>query len=389
MLPALFALAVTGCGGDDPAPVDTQWAQELKTEMTQYLGLVLPYVQFNQDTLYHRWDTADKAYIIGDYQETSVLDDYGTRLTRTGWTATTTTEGLAYVKTTEVGELTLFADFYEADDEDPAGNEIVVYVEEEGGGTGDDPVTGTYTFKMADMGWADQLENPSIVAEPGLTIITDPGENTKTTGIPKYYNNGASIRLYALNTLTLSADKITEIEFTFTSVTDSQTMTPDEGSITAWSNEGATWKGDASEIVFTLGTKGQVRISEMKVTGTFSGGGDVPPGPGDERTIADVALDICDELGYTASDIEWDGEEAYISAVFEGVTNLLEACEAGIDYLPDYLEEDTAPYEDEWDDGDPGYFAYYVDSDNFVYVSIGSYADGNDFVTQFWVFYGY
>ena len=41
MLPALFALAVTGCGGDDPSPVDTQWAQELKTEMTQYLGLVL------------------------------------------------------------------------------------------------------------------------------------------------------------------------------------------------------------------------------------------------------------------------------------------------------------------------------------------------------------
>lgn len=82
-------------------------------------------------------------------------------------------------------------------------------------------------------------------------------------------------------------------------------------------------------------------------------------------------------------------DEAYISVVFEGVGSLKEACEAGIDYLPDYLEEDTAPYEDEWDDGDPGYFAYYVDLDNFVYVSIGSYADGNDFVTQFWVFYGY
>lgn len=391
MLPALFALAVTGCGGDDPSPADTQWAQELKTEMTQYLGLVLPYVQFNQDTLYHRWDTTDNAYIIGDYQETSVLDDYGTRLTRTGWTATTTTEGLAYVKTTEVGELTLFADFYEADDEYPAGNEIAVYVDEEGGGGGE-IVTGKIEFFMYEMGWEHEETNPTVVADPGLLIEADQGDNPNETGKPKYWDTDLTLRLYAQNTLTLSADNITEIEFKFESVKKNQTMTPDMGEITAFSTAGALWvAGDeeVSTVTFTIGdiSGGKIFIKSIIVTGTFSGGGVVPPGPSDERTIADVAEDICDMLDFDHNEINYIEGDAYIAVEFEGVTSLKEACEAGLDYLPDYLDEYEAPAAGQWDeDGDDGYFATYVEEDSLIYVEIGSYLAGSDYVTQYCVY---
>ena len=389
MLPALFALAVTGCGGDDPSPVDTQWAQELKTEMTQYLGLVLPYVQFNQDTLYHRWDTTDNAYIIGDYQETSVLDDYGTRLTRTGWTATTTTEGLAYVKTTEVGELTLFADFYEADDEYPAGNEIAVYVDEEGGGGGE-TVTGTYEFIMYEMGWEHEETNPTVVVDPGLLIEADQGNNPNDSGKPKYWDTDLTLRLYSQNTLTLSADNITGIEFTFNTIKNNQTMTANTGSITAFSNTGALWSGDTDSVTFTLGdvARGQIHILKIKVTGTFSGGGVTPIEPSD-RTPLSVAMDIAynlfgEEVDYE-TDIEIDGSDYYVTAS-SPLTSEKDTVEAGKAYLPDYVELDTDTTEDTEDEM---WYAIYIDEDfmnNGIVVQINSYTENGSVILEYLIY---
>lgn len=260
-----------------------------------------------------------------------------------------------------------------------------------GGNTpgGDQPVTGTFTFEMPKMGWESGQENPKVTANPGLTITADKGENKASA--PKYWEGtdaeDKSLRLYALNTLTLSASEIIKIEFTYT-IKDSQTMSPNVGSLSS-----NIWTGSSSSVTFTLGSKGQIRITEMKVTGTFSGGGSTPVDPvdpGDERTVASVANDIASNLNIPATSIEWgDEEDAYMETSFSNVSSLKEACEAGITYLPNYLSLDTAPYAGTWQEGDDGYFAYYVDSANAIYVEIGSYLENNIFYTQFCVFYGY
>lgn len=162
-----------------------------------------------------------------------------------------------------------------------------------GGNTpgGDQPVTGTFTFEMSKMGWTSGEENPKVTADPGLTITADKGENKASA--PKYWEGtdaeDKTLRLYAQNTLTLSAKEITKIEFSYT-IKDSQTMSPNVGSLSS-----NIWTGSSSSVKFTLGSKGQIRIIEMKVTGTFSGGGSTPVGPVDptgEYTPLSVAQDL-------------------------------------------------------------------------------------------------
>jgi len=156
---------------------------------------------------------------------------------------------------------------------------------------GDQPVTGTFTFEMSKMGWTSGEENPKITADPGLTIKAEQGENLSSA--PKYWEGtGAedkTLRLYAQNTLTLSANEITKIEFSYT-IKDSQTMSPNIGSLSS-----NIWTGSSSSVTFTLGSKGQIRIIEMKVTGTFSSGGSTPVDPVDptgEYTPLSVAQDL-------------------------------------------------------------------------------------------------
>lgn len=386
ILPALFALVATGCGENEQPP-SVEWSQEIKAEMTEYLGLVLPYVQFDEATLYHEWSEEESGYFIGDDSEINVLDGYGDRLIRTGWTAATQEGYVNYTKSTEAGELTLHYGWYEATEEYPCGNEIAIYVD--GGGVvppGDDPVTGTYDFEMADYGWADTEVISSTSLAPGLTI--DASKNGGSLD-PKYYSSGASIRLYPNNTITFSADNLTKLEFTFTRIDDNFPFTPDSGTFEAdLSEKTGVWTGNAASVTFTLGsTSGkQIRISKVTATGTFSGGSSpIVPG-GDERTVEDIAKDICSALEMSTSDIEWDGQDAYIGVIFDGVSNLEEACLAGIDYLPDYVEEYADPEAGEWKDGDAGYFAYYVDAESLIYIDIGSYLYNNEYVTQYCIY---
>lgn len=387
LLLPLLGMFLTGCGGDNPGPSgDVNWSQDVKEEMIEYLGLALPFVQFDQESFYHEWDAIENAYYLGDYSSVNVLANYGAELLKAQWEPSLQADStLDFTKTTTVGKLTLHAEWYDETELEPCGNEIAVYVDE--GGVvppGGETVTGTYTFKMSDMGWSNLEDNPKVTAEPGLTIVTDKGGNTQSTGIPKYYESSSDLRLYALNTLTLSAKEITKIEFTCT-FKENQTMTPSVGTLAD-----TVWTGSASSVTFTLGSKGQVRITELKVTGTFSGEGGVTPiDPGDERTVADVAGDIATNLGFTSSDIEWNQEDAYIGCVLDGATSLEEACIEAIYYLPDYLVESRAPAAGKWDEGDDGYFAYYVDDVNSIEVEIGTYLDGSDYVMQFCVYYVY
>ena len=68
---------------------------------------------------------------------------------------------------------------------------------------------------MPKMGWESGQESPTVTADPGLKITAEKGENQSSA--PKYWEGtdaeDKSLRLYALNTLTLSASEITKIEF--------------------------------------------------------------------------------------------------------------------------------------------------------------------------------
>lgn len=391
LIPACLALLATSCG-DDPTPSSgplSSWDAATTAEMVEHFGETLPVCPFEASTFEHGWVTEGDYYFLGDVNTEDVVSAYVSKLTKShGWTEGVDQEGYKYVtKSVDLGDLYLYAEWYE-DETDPdtgekipAGNEIQVYVDDGGvtpGPGGDDPVTGTYEFVMGEMGWTDQEECPSVVADPGLTIVTDPGENDKTTGIPKYYDNGAAIRLYALNTITFAADEITKIEFTYTN-TDSQTMTPDVGALT-----NKVWEGKASEVTFTLGSKGQIRITSLKVTGTFSGGGTIPGGDVDE-VVEEIAYAIYAAL---PSDVDYFEEEdgAFYIGVDLGATSLQTACSMGVQYLPSGLEVYEEMAEGTWDDGDSGYFVTYVDTESMVFIQIGSYQDGSYYITQFTIY---
>ncbi len=78
---------------------------------------------------------------------------------------------------------------------------------------------------------------------------------------PKYYDSGEAIRCYAKNTITIQAQSITSITFTFGSGDGSNEITADKGTF-----ETPTWTGNADEIVFTIGgNSGHRKIAGMKV----------------------------------------------------------------------------------------------------------------------------
>ena len=94
-------------------------------------------------------------------------------------------------------------------------------------------------------------------------------------------NGVPTLRLYANNTLTVKGASMAKIVFTINTATGAKrytTFTPSVGSINpaqAAGDSSITWKGDASDITFTVGalgtlgtesTKpGQVHISKIEI----------------------------------------------------------------------------------------------------------------------------
>jgi len=99
----------------------------------------------------------------------------------------------------------------------------------------------------------------STVTQGGVTVTFAKGGGSNA---PKYYSNGAAVRCYAGNTITVSALNITGIEFTFGASDGSNTITADTGTFTT-----PSWTGLADQVVFTIGgSSGNRRISAMTVT---------------------------------------------------------------------------------------------------------------------------
>ena len=111
--------------------VTPTWSDEIIDEMNLYMGTVLPYVELNADTLYHAYDSSYETsgfgmYVIGDDNETNLIENYGDALVEAGWTFKQGDEGDYYALEVNDFELTCTFNYYEATDEYSAGNEIAV-----------------------------------------------------------------------------------------------------------------------------------------------------------------------------------------------------------------------------------------------------------------------
>ncbi len=98
----------------------------------------------------------------------------------------------------------------------------------------------------------------SSVTQDGVTVAFDQATGSNP---PKYYDNGSAIRCYPKNTITVTAQGLTSIVFTFGSGDGSNMITANTGSFSS-----NTWTGSADKVVFTIGgTSGNRRIAGMKV----------------------------------------------------------------------------------------------------------------------------
>lgn len=79
---------------------------------------------------------------------------------------------------------------------------------------------------------------------------------------PAYYNTGTAVRCYPGNTMTVTAQDITKIEFTFGSGDYTNPITANTGTL-----NGSTWTGSADAVTFTVGGDSKHRrIQALKVT---------------------------------------------------------------------------------------------------------------------------
>lgn len=79
---------------------------------------------------------------------------------------------------------------------------------------------------------------------------------------PAYYNTGTAVRCYPGNTMTVTAEDITKIEFTFGSGDYTNPITANTGTL-----NGSTWTGSADAVTFTVGGDSKHRrIQALKVT---------------------------------------------------------------------------------------------------------------------------
>ena len=79
---------------------------------------------------------------------------------------------------------------------------------------------------------------------------------------PAYYNTGTAVRCYPGNTMTVTAEDITKIEFSFGSGDNTNPITANTGTL-----NGSTWTGSADAVTFTVGGDSKYRrIQALKVT---------------------------------------------------------------------------------------------------------------------------
>lgn len=411
-------ITVTVKDSEDIDPVGEEWSAAIKADMNQYLGEVLPYAALDKSTmgyeLYYEFTEEIDGYVgynwwMWDDSETNVLEDYGEKLLEAGFTYDTDTYGdpFYYKVKTNGDELDIYFDWYPSEviggETIPAGNQIDCYFYRGEGGVDPTPISGSAEIVIGSIpGLVSGKEFGTKTISPGVTIATDKGTNSSNLA-PKYYVNTdgtiKDLRCYANNTVTISAEEITKIEFTYSSK-DNQQFKPSTGSI---SNDLKTWTGSASTITFTLGNSGQLRITKIVVYGEFAGG-DTPI---DTYTPYSVCRDIDYWAFEDAEDSDIIGPDSggmyygYYTIFFEDLNNTEEDIIAAIETciydesFPSYLSLD--PYMDEvgysngtgyvylvTDDGSVAVYmeSNYINEDEYIGVSVSFEAAPYDYYDE-------
>ena len=111
-----------------------------------------------------------------------------------------------------------------------------------------------------------EFSTPTSYESNGVSIVF---EKSNGNTAPKYY--APAMRAYAGNTITVTAEGITQIVFAFASGDGSNAIVPNVGEFSV-----DTWVGNTDLVQFTIGgSSGHRRISSMTVTRNDIGGGEI------------------------------------------------------------------------------------------------------------------
>ena len=124
--------------------------------------------------------------------------------------------------------------------------------------------TESVTVTFSELGLDDQAVISEPVVVGNLTLNFDQGTNK--TLAPKYYDNGTAVRIYAGNTMSVSAGGATITKIVFTLTQGAPTF--ESGSYNAGTS---TWEGEGTTV--TAGASAQVRIKSMVVYYSVAGEG--------------------------------------------------------------------------------------------------------------------
>ena len=131
--------------------------------------------------------------------------------------------------------------------------------ENEGGSSDEGEVATSVVFDIASYTFEDPVLT-SYTVDP-ITFAFDGGSNVQN--VPKYFANGAAVRCYSGNTITISGKTITSVEVVTVDKTDLALYDGDT------KLDNFTWTGSSDNVVLTFDpttAKGHTRFTSIKVT---------------------------------------------------------------------------------------------------------------------------
>ncbi|MBD5233273.1 MAG: hypothetical protein HDS65_03740 [Bacteroidales bacterium] len=176
-----------------------------------------------------------------------------------------------------------------------------------------------------------QLTAPGKTTVEGFTVDIEKGAGSTA---PKFY--AAGMRLYAKNTLTISAENITSIKFNLAESGNKRyaELTASTGTVSAQANGDTevVWTGDASEVTFTVGDTsigeeagkvGQFHFNSIVITGI---GGEEPEQPelpeGTGEGTVESPYDVAKVLYMIANGTNDENAEVYVKGEITSITEV-------------------------------------------------------------------
>lgn len=140
------------------------------------------------------------------------------------------------------------------------------------------------TIDFTAQGYTDK-QKVTEVTQNDFSLVFDKNEGAN---YPLYYNNGTAVRMYAKNTLTISAPDgviITKIAITYGSKNGGKELTVNGEAL----NGSTTWEGSADTVVFTVGST-QAHFQKLVIT--YEAPATEPEAPRFESATLDIDKNI-------------------------------------------------------------------------------------------------